>query len=243
MNDAVFISDLHLHPEMPAITEKFNLFVKWAAKNAKSVYILGDFFHVWPGDDGMDAWSEGIAERLAWLGAQKVLVYFMPGNRDFLLGQTFIRKAKLIRLVEPAVIMLGEERVLLVHGDKYCTKDWSHQWLRLFTRNPWFASWFLRLPYRFRAFLVNGVRQYSQTNTRKVTDKMDIVPKAMFADMHRYDTPALIHGHTHKPGLKVHQDQKLDLRQYTLSDWDENPLILCYNRSKYVFSNVILEKN
>lgn len=243
MNEAVFISDLHLHPQMPDIMRKFRRFVQWASKNTLSVYILGDFLHVWPGDDAMDAWSEEIAALLAQLSAQQVRVYFLPGNRDFLIGKTFLHKANMRLLQEPALISLGKERILLAHGDRYCTHDVSHQWLRWFTRNRWFKTLFLRLPYRLRRMFVDQARSYSQKNQRKSSASMDIVAKPMLADLCHFDAVALIHGHTHRPGLKVHRYQNADLRQYTLSDWDEIPSALCYNKSKFVFSNVCGDQN
>ncbi|PJD91530.1 MAG: UDP-2,3-diacylglucosamine diphosphatase [Legionella sp.] len=242
MNDAVFISDLHLHPHMPDIMDRFRKFIHWASKNTLAVYILGDFLHVWPGDDALDAWSEDISSLLAQLSAHNVKVYFLPGNRDFLIGNTFLQKANMVLLQEPALITLGKERILLAHGDQYCTGDVSHQWLRRLTRNRWFKPLFLRLPYRVRHRIVNQARSYSQSNQRKSKASMDIVPKPMLADLCRFEAAALIHGHTHQPGLKIHRYQEKDLRQYTLSDWDENPAVLCYNRSKYLFSNVCGER-
>src|SRR5687768_7344593 len=123
MIDAVFISDLHLNPEEPFITARFNSFIDWAAKNTSKLFILGDFFHVWSGDDALDEWSEEIVKRLLWLTKQQVTVYFMRGNRDFLIGEEFARKANVILLQEPTVLNLEGERIFLVHGDGYCTLD------------------------------------------------------------------------------------------------------------------------
>ena len=141
--DAMFISDLHLHPEDSEITAKYMRFCSWARGKTKKIYILGDFLHVWPGDDAMDAWSKKILGSLADLVDSGIKVYFMPGNRDFLIGKKFIRYAKLIELAEPAIITLGNRKVLLVHGDRYCTKDKSHQRLRRFTRNKLFKFIFI----------------------------------------------------------------------------------------------------
>jgi UDP-2,3-diacylglucosamine hydrolase len=241
MNEAVFISDLHLNPQQPEIFNKFKDFVRWATTHTKSVYILGDFLHVWPGDDGMDDWSETIIALLAQLHAQGVQVYFMPGNRDFLLGSKFLRKTKMLPLDEPAVITLGEQRVLLVHGDRYCTRDKPHQLFRKLTRNLYFKHWFLRLPYALRSKLVNHVREHSQSNRRKPLENMQIVVNDMLADMRQHKTWTIIHGHIHKPEFITHQHGDQRFHQYVLSDWDENPTILCYNMSNYVFSNFLEE--
>ncbi len=230
-HDAVFISDLHLHPEMPVITERFRTFVQWAVKSTKSVYILGDFFHVWPGDEGLNAWSEEIAAQLAWLAKQNVRLYFMVGNRDFLLGKKFFQEANLIELSEPSVIQLGNQSVLLTHGDRYCTRDKSHQYLRILTRNRVFKTLFLKLPYHFRDCIVNRVRQHSQTNRYKPVERMAVVASAVISHLNAYQVDCLIHGHTHQPGLSEHTDKYRKYQRYVLSDWDENPLILCYNKT------------
>ncbi len=232
MIDAVFISDLHLHPDENAITKRFEGFVTWAATSTRSVYILGDFFHVWPGDDALDEWSGAIADRLAWLTAQGVSVYFMPGNRDFLLGEDFAKRAGVMTLTEPSVIQMGDERVLLVHGDRYCTLDKGHQWLRRLTRNRHFSKLFLRLPLALRSKLVHTVRNASQAGRYKLAAHMDVVPAVMLDHMRQYSVKTVIHGHTHKPGLTTHDYCGASYQQYVLSDWDANPLILCYNESK-----------
>lgn len=232
MNQAVFISDLHLHPLEIVITERFNRFIQWAADNAKNVYILGDFFHVWPGDDALDAWSESITSQLSWLASQGVNLYFMPGNRDFLVGERFAQLASLTILKEPAVITLGTTNVMLVHGDRYCTQDKGHQRLRRLTRNALFPPLFLRLSYKFRHQLVNKVRNHSQANRRKAAASMDIVAPVMLAHMQQLHVNVLIHGHIHKPGLTTHEYFSVKYKQYVLSDWDDNPQLLCYNGSK-----------
>ena len=237
MIEAVFISDLHLHPEDKAITQRFNQFVEWAKTHTKAVYILGDFFHVWPGDDALDEWSHGIAMRLASLKQQGIALFFMPGNRDFLLGERFAKLADMVLLTEPTVITLGDERVLLVHGDRYCTRDRGHQWLRKLTRNRWFPFLFLKLPLTFRARLVNTVRNHSQSNRSKPSAWMDVVADDLLLHMMKLNVNIVVHGHTHKPGLTLHESQGAIFRQYVLSDWDDNPLLLCYDNPEGLYFN------
>ncbi len=241
MIDAVFISDLHLHPQEDAITERFYQFIKWAATNTKKVYILGDFFHVWPGDDALDAWSDSIAERLSWLASQGVTLYFMHGNRDFLLGPRFAKRACMALLKEPTVITLGETNVLLVHGDRYCTDDKGHQWLRRLTRNVIFSTLFLALPYKIRANLVNKVRKHSQTNRRKSVGYMDIVAEDMLQHMQIMQTHVVVHGHIHKPGCVRHDYYGAVYQQYVLSDWDDNPFMMCYDVPNGFYFKRLLE--
>lgn len=240
MNEAVFISDLHLHPDQPEILEKFRRFLAWVPLHTRSLYILGDFLHVWAGDENLNPWAAEIAALLASLAAQNIPVFFMVGNRDFLLGGQFLQKAKMQLLPDPSLIHLGNQAVLLSHGDVYCTQDTSHQWFRRLTRNSVFRWFFLRLPHVVRHVLVNGIRNYSQHNTRKSFTQMDTVDTAMQKDIRRFAADVLIHGHTHQPGLRTYEDGKKLWYEYTLSDWDENPQILCYNRSKYEF--ILLSK-
>lgn len=237
MIDAVFISDLHLSPHEPEITARFYHFIQWAAAHTRAVYILGDFFHVWPGDEALDAWSGAIADQIAWLTGQGICVYFMPGNRDFLIGKAFLERAHLILLSDPALITLGQDEVLLAHGDAYCTRDKGHQWLRRFTRNRWFAPVFLSIPYAWRANVVSRVRQRSQSHRQKPSSIMDVTPNAVLKAMQKHNTHVLIHGHTHKPGLTTHIENNVSYRQYVLSDWDDNPQILCYDKSSGFYFN------
>ncbi|MGV3740447.1 MAG: UDP-2,3-diacylglucosamine diphosphatase, partial [Gammaproteobacteria bacterium] len=216
MNEAVFISDLHLHPEQPAIREKFRNFVSWAVDNTEKLYILGDFLHVWPGDDAMDAWTESIAADLAKLADHGISVYFMPGNRDFLIGRHFLQKAKLQPLNDPTVIHLGDQAVLLSHGDAYCSHDFSHQGFRRLTRNRIFRFLFLSLPYCLRKYLVGQVRHYSQNNRNKSVNNMQTVEETMYKDLTRFASKILIHGHTHQPGLRTYGSGLQTWREYTL---------------------------
>jgi len=234
--DAMFISDLHLHPKQPEITKKFLDFCDWAKGKTKILYILGDFLHAWAGDDAIDSWSEKITNALAELSCSGIEVYFIPGNRDFLIGKKFLQQANVKRLPEQYVINLGDKKVLLVHGDCYCTNDKAHQRLRLFTRNWLFKLVFLQMPYKFRAKIVNKVRQYS-ANNNKLSKNMLTVPNAILKSLRKARLDTVIHGHTHKPGLTTHTYNQDKFFQYVLSDWDENPLIMCYNNTnkfKYI---------
>ncbi len=237
MIDAVFISDLHLHPHEPDITERFHRFITWASVHTKKVYILGDFFHAWSGDDTLDDWSRGIALQLARLAEKGIELYFMPGNRDFLVGHQFLHLAALTLLREPTVIDLDGDKVLLVHGDRYCIKDKAHQWFRRLTRNPLFPSLFLRIPQRIRKRLVNAVRLHSQSHHQKPAPYMDVDVPTLLLHMAQHDVTKLIHGHTHKPGLTTHAYDGGEFQQYVLSDWDDNPLLMCYDKTNGFYFN------
>lgn len=236
MIDAVFISDLHLHPKEYGIQQHFDSFIRWSLKHAvKNIYILGDFFHVWAGDDTINDWSRGIANQLHALKKQGVNLFFMPGNRDFLLGKKFAELAGWSVLSEPTIIYLGDEKVMLAHGDRYCTKDIAHQRLRFLTRNRVFITLFLSLSLKYRKRLVNQVRSQSQNNTYRSSDEMDVVAESVIEHMQRHEVTKLIHGHTHKPGITKYQINAQELIRYVLSDWDDRPKILCYDNTKGIY--------
>lgn len=231
MNDAVFISDLHLHPQYPALTVRFERWVDWALQNTRAVYILGDFFHAWAGDDTLDTWSVSIATRLAAFHEQQIPVYFMVGNRDFLLGQHFSKIARIQMIAEPYVVQFGESRALLAHGDRYCTLDKRHQQFRRFTRNSLFRSFFLTLPRALREKIVCQVRNKSQH--RVLSDRqMATVPEALGTEAIRYDIDVIIHGHTHQPLRFRHEYLGKSFEQIVLSDWEETVFFLCYNETR-----------
>ncbi|KTD52453.1 UDP-2,3-diacylglucosamine hydrolase [Legionella rubrilucens] len=232
MLEAVFISDLHLHPDVPAITHRFNDFMQWAAANARTLYILGDFFHAWPGDDSIDEWSSAIASTLAQAASQGLTIYYLHGNRDFLLGQRFATTAGMTLLRDPSLITLGGVPVLLTHGDRYCTLDKAHQRFRRLTRNRLFTALFLKLPLSYRNQLVSHIRQRSQQNRNKDEQMMDVVANDVLKHLYRCGVQQVIHGHTHKPGLSRYHYGAVDYYRYVLSDWDDTPKILCYDQPK-----------
>lgn len=233
MLEAVFISDLHLSPHKPEITSRFKTFLQWASQNTQKLYILGDFLHAWPGDDALDPWSKEIALELKKLSKQ-VEIFFIHGNRDFLLGPAFADLAGFKIMSDPTSLKFNTE-TLLTHGDQYCLQDKGHQWLRYFTRNSWFPKLFLKLPLKIRSLIVSQVRQYSLSQYKKKTKseaRTDIVVKAMLNDMQKNNTITIIHGHTHRPGITHHLYNGVTYTHYVLSDWDNDPSPLCYNKEK-----------
>ncbi len=233
MNDAVFISDLHLHPHARLSLRYFEQWLDWAVQNTRAVYILGDFFHAWAGDDTLDEWSRGIAEQLRRLHTQGIAVYFMRGNRDFLLGESFTRYAGMQLITEPTILQLGQQRVLLVHGDGYCMDDKQHQWFRRFTRARWFERFFLALPRRMRQFFVRFIRELSQKrrhNQPNTAPPIQLSTLALEAEHHQVDV--IIHGHTHQPEMSAHCVNGHAFQHIVLSDWDASPQVLCYNLAK-----------
>jgi UDP-2,3-diacylglucosamine hydrolase len=217
----LFISDLHLEAERPDIVRAFVHFLDTRATGAEALYILGDFFEVWVGDDGMDEFQRSIASALRRLSDSGTRIYLMHGNRDFLLGKGFCRAAGCTLLREGSVIDLYGEPVLLLHGDSLCTRDESYQRLRKRLRNP-FSLWLLRnLPLATRHKLARKLRDASRMRTReKAAEIVDVTPEVVPQVMAERGVRTLIHGHTHRPAVHKLLVDGQDAQRIVLGDWD-----------------------
>ncbi|MCC6074096.1 UDP-2,3-diacylglucosamine diphosphatase [Pseudomonas sp. GCM10022188] len=217
----LFISDLHLEAQRPDIVRAFLHFLDSRAAQAEALYILGDFFEVWIGDDGMDDFQRSIASALRRLSDAGTRIYLMHGNRDFLIGRRFCREAGCTLLKEGSVIELNGEPVLLLHGDSLCTRDESYQRMRKRLRNP-FSLWLLRhLPLATRHKLARKLRDASRMRTReKAADIVDVTPEAVPQLMARRGVRTLIHGHTHRPAVHKLLVDGQNAQRIVLGDWD-----------------------
>jgi len=199
----LFISDLHLQENEPQITANFEHFILHEAMHADALYILGDFFEAWIGDDDRTAFHTKISEILRGLAAKNVPIYFMHGNRDFLLGKRFATQCRMSILPDPSLIDLYGHRVLLSHGDMLCTLDIRHQKYRRVALNPRWQNLFLKVPLWIRRKIPKYMRKQSQRYTQSIADYIiDVTEEAVEKLMTEFQVPRLIHGHTHRP--KVH---------------------------------------
>lgn len=215
----LFISDLHLQEERPDITRAFFHFLQDTAATAKALYILGDFFEVWIGDDAMTPFHLEVAAALKQLANSGCKIYLMHGNRDFLLGKQFCRKAGCTLLADPTLLPHNGENILLMHGDSLCTDDRDYQRMKCLLRNPLSLFVLRHLPLKTRQKLAGDLRAQSRNRTRmKAADITDVNPDAVLKTMQRYSVRTLIHGHTHRPA--THQ---LPIGQrIVLGDWDSH---------------------
>lgn len=238
----LFISDLHLEAERPDITRAFLHFLEQRASQAEALYILGDFFEVWIGDDGMDDFQRGIAAALRRLSASGTRIYLMHGNRDFLIGRRFCREAGCQLLREGSVIDLYGERVLLLHGDSLCTRDASYQRLRKRLRNP-LSLWLLRhLPLSTRRKLARKLRDSSRMRTReKAAEIVDVTPEAVPQLMAAHGIRTLIHGHTHRPAVHQLQIGEQHAQRIVLGDWDRQGWVLVVDPQGYRLESFSLD--
>lgn len=214
----LLISDLHLHEERPDITGAFLAFLAQHAKHAQALYILGDFFEVWIGDDAITPFQRSIAQALSDIAATGTRIYLMHGNRDFLIGEDFCELAGCQLLKDPSIVHLAGEPVLLMHGDSLCTSDRSYIRLRRVLRNPLILFVLRNLPLRTRQRLAGDLRQKSKSSTRmKASDITDVNPAEVDRVMAQHKVHTLIHGHTHRPAVHELADHK---QRIVLGDWD-----------------------
>ncbi|MDN6449027.1 MAG: UDP-2,3-diacylglucosamine diphosphatase [Enterobacterales bacterium] len=198
----LFIADLHLSEQEPAITAGFLRFLQRDAYQADALYILGDFFEYWIGDDDPQLLHREIAEALRDLTASGVPCYFIHGNRDFLIGKRFAQECDMTLLPQETLLTLYGHRILIMHGDTLCIDDEDYQRYRRKVHNPLIQTLFLWLPLRTRLNIAAKMRNRSQmTNGDKSDAIMDVNPHAVIEALERNHAEWLIHGHTHRPAI------------------------------------------
>lgn len=215
----LFISDLHLDPVRPKVTQLFIEFL--ASADAAAVYILGDLFEAWVGDDMVTGDEPEFAAMRA-LQDRGIPLYVMRGNRDFLLGERFAELAGAELLPDPTVIDLHGERTLLMHGDSLCTDDTKHQEFRAMVHDPNWQATFLQMPLDDRLALARTVRQESTNRNAALADYlMDVNEGAVAEAMREQGVRTLIHGHTHRPAVHEFSLDGAPARRIVLGDWYE----------------------
>ena len=217
----LFISDLHLTEERPEANERFISLVEGKARNAEALYILGDFFEYWVGDDDLgDPFNAVIAALLADVARRGVRVYIMHGNRDFLIGERFCQATGAQLLPDPSVHEIREVKTLLAHGDTLCTDDLEYHAWRRKARNPAFQAEFLAKPLAERRQAVLGMREKSRLVVQgKTADIMDVNEGAVREAMRSHGVRRLIHGHTHRPGRHALEIDGEPAERWVLPDW------------------------
>lgn len=221
MGHFLFVSDVHLDAQRPDITARFVAFLQAQARQASALYILGDFLEYWVGDDDHMAYLDAVITTLQALTAKGMALYFLHGNRDFLVGEGFCRHLGAQLLAAETVIDLYGRKALLLHGDSLCTDDRAHMAFRAqVLASDWQAA-FLAQPLAERHRQAQHIRQHSQQHTRqKGLSMLDVNAAAVAQIMRRFGVDLLIHGHTHRPAihtvsLGTHTGQRV-----VLPDWD-----------------------
>ena len=232
MPTTFFISDLHLDPVQPAIARQFLRFLKEEARRASHLYILGDLFEVWLGDDDPDPAAREIVAALRNLTDAGVPCSFMHGNRDFLVGERFARETGCRLLRDGTIVEMQGERVLLMHGDVLCTDDHSYQRLRRIVRNP-LTQWIFRhMSLDRRRRLAQRLREGSRMHVGGAAPEiMDVNAQAVTAALRHAGVKTLVHGHTHRPAIHMLDLDGTAAKRIVLGDWHSQGSVLEWSES------------
>ncbi|MGH8075544.1 MAG: UDP-2,3-diacylglucosamine diphosphatase [Lysobacter sp.] len=228
----LFISDLHLDAERPAITELFGRFLREEAAGADALYILGDLFEAWVGDDDPSDTGAFVARELRAVADAGTPVSFIRGNRDFLLGDDYARRAGMTVLSDPSVVMLYGRPTLLLHGDTLCTDDIAYQQFRAQTRNPAWQAQFLAQPLAARLAFAQQARAASKAHQQGLLGQgtmesiTDVAPTTVEATLAQFGIDAMIHGHTHRPAVHELDVDGRACTRTVLGDWYEQGSVL-----------------
>jgi UDP-2,3-diacylglucosamine hydrolase len=237
MPATLFISDLHLDGSRPGIDSQFLEFLRTEARDAQALYILGDLFETWIGDDDPDPGKRRIVQGLRSLTAGGVACYVMHGNRDFLLGKRFCAESGTRLIDDGTVIDLYGRRVLLLHGDTLCIDDPAYQRLRRIVRNPLVQFAMRRLSLRQRQRLAQKMRAGSRAHIEAM-DKtapyiMDVNARQVVRTLQRYHVDCMIHGHTHRPAIHEVALPKDKGTRIVLGDWYDHGSVLRWDEKGY----------
>ncbi|MBU2872306.1 UDP-2,3-diacylglucosamine diphosphatase [Colwellia sp. E2M01] len=217
-----FIADLHLTESRPDITACFMKFIANEAPKAEKLYILGDFFETWVGDDDDSPYLKTIADALTGLNKSGTEIYFIHGNRDFLIGKRYAKKASMILLPEIDTIDLYGQHVVIMHGDTLCTRDLDYQEFRKKSRSWWWQTMIKSLPLCVRKKIAANYRKKSAAATAiKKQEIMDVTESEVIDCLEQYHSQLLIHGHTHRPAIHNIVANNAKAQRIVLGDWYE----------------------
>ena len=214
---AVLISDLHLHESDPTLFSKFEMFLSSKVYGFNNLYILGDLFETWIGDDDESKFNKKVIEILKKVSADGMKVFLMHGNRDFLIGESFCSSINAELLSDYHIYEDGDSKILLLHGDTLCTDDIRYQEFRKLVRTESWKGDFLSKSLKERIDIASGLREMSNEETEnKKNEIMDVNLESVRKISNEFNIEKMIHGHTHRPF--IHQDE--NLLRVVLSDWE-----------------------
>ena len=228
-----FISDLHLERIESPITNIFTAFLDDLNQN-DSLYILGDLFESWIGDDNVSELSQYISDRLLMLSDRDISVAIMHGNRDFLIGEDFCKASSIELINDPRIIEIDTKKVMLTHGDELCTDDKEYQAFRSVVRNPLWQKDFLNFPISKREKIAGEAKDASKDSKEsKAMEIMDVNTDAVLKAFNDHDIEIMIHGHTHRPNIHKVSNEGKNLTRYVLGDWSkDSAIILKWNEAE-----------
>lgn len=214
-----FISDLHLQAAREDLAQALYNFLETELNDNDTLYILGDFFDAWIGDDEDHSFYQNIKEKLRTLADRNITTYFMHGNRDFLVQSGFADETKVTLIEDPCTINIGDKKVLLMHGDSLCTRDIEYLAFRQQVRSVAWQQTVLAVPLAQRRIMAAELRKKSMSmNSNKAEDIMDVTPEEVAKKIAEHQADLLIHGHTHRPARHTLEHNK---ERIVLGDWDK----------------------
>ncbi len=230
-----FISDLHISAERPSSITLFADFMEKSGCQLESIYILGDLFDYWIGDDASSALGFDLVEQaLKHTTDSGTAVYFIAGNRDFLVGQDFADRTGVVLLQDMTVLEIENQRVMIAHGDRFCTDDSSYQAAREQFLDPAWQKAFLEKPIEQRKAIAVDLRaQSEQSKQHKPEQLMDVNPQEIQRVIEEYDLDLLIHGHTHRPYVHQLEYNGKACRRYVLGEWTKDRSVMYGNKGQY----------
>ena len=241
MQPVLFIADLHLDEKRPAMVQLFLRFLQETAGRTRGLYILGDLFEAWIGDDAAPP-DHPVITGLRAFSATGTPLYVMRGNRDFLLGDQFAEVTGATLLADPTVITLDDEPVLLSHGDRYCTDDREYQQFRAMVTDAAWQREFLARPIEERLAMARQARDASTAHTADLADTgtgiMDVNPEAVEQALRAHGVQRLIHGHTHRPAVHSLELDGRPATRIVLGDWFEQGSVLRVQDGDYDLQTV-----
>jgi len=219
---ALFVSDVHLQASLPQTTRAFLDFLQRHASLAQELYLLGDMFEYWAGDDDLSTpYNTAVATVIRQVSDNGVRVFWIGGNRDFLLGEEFAKATGITILPDPFIVNIANQRIVLTHGDAQCTDDHGYMAFRAQVRQPEWQEQFLAMPLARRKAIIEGMRTNSRDAQRdKPYEIMDVNSEAIASLYSGTDTSIMIHGHTHRPATHRYQDDTRTRLRHVLPDWD-----------------------
>ncbi|MEH6711116.1 MAG: UDP-2,3-diacylglucosamine diphosphatase [Paraglaciecola polaris] len=233
MSFSYFIADLHLSAEREDISQCLFQFLQHDALQADALYVLGDLFEVWIGDDNQTPFNQAIAREFKRVADSGVKIYFIHGNRDFLIRQRFATQAGFSLLPEQVVVDLYGIPTLITHGDELCTRDVAYQKFRRKARGWWWPRLVLCLPLSTRQKIADNGRAASKENQKQLsTEIMDVTQQEVEDTMQRFNVQRLIHGHTHRPAIHNFNVNGLPAKRIVLGDWYDQGSILKVTQDK-----------
>ena len=227
-----FISDLHISESQPEIAGQFIDFLENSTKETDALYILGDLFEYWIGDDDPNPYYKPIISALNNYTASGVTTYFMHGNRDFLIGAIFAKKTGIKILKDPSNIKINDEKIMISHGDIFCTDDREYQITRKLTRDPEWQKMMLRKSIAERINFAQESRDKSKDHTKYLDENItDVNQDEINKTFQKNNITKLIHGHTHKPAIHDTLINNIPHQRLVLGDWYEQGSILNWDQS------------